>query len=143
MADHLSSPPVLLLDFSLVVFNTGRSLVANRVNRRMGCPRISQQKAEPRYQSDQTHFQCDTLIDAIDPQAIWVSREVVTNGSESLCVRSGSLSMFCRATSNPPWPSPISCSIYYTSGNFTSSIDLYPIGSAFVAEVRTNHNLSA
>ena len=130
--------------FSCRFQQTDRSLVANRINRRVGCPRISQQRRNQDINPiKHTSSVTDTLIDAIDPQAIWVSREVVTNGSESLCVISGSLSMFCRSTSNPPWPSPISCSIYCTVVAFTSSIDLYPIGSAFVAEVRINHNLSA
>jgi hypothetical protein len=87
MADHLSNPPVRLFDCSIVVFNTGLSLVANRINRRVGCPRISQQRRNQDINPiKHTSSVTDTLIDAIDPQAIWVSREVVTNGSESLCV---------------------------------------------------------
>ena len=62
--------------FSCRFQQTDRSLVANRVNRHMGCPRISQ---PPRRNQDiypiETHP--DTSIDAIDPQAIQISRKVI------------------------------------------------------------------
>ena len=133
-ATHLYSCSIILLSFSTDrPFPRRKSCKSSH-----GLPQnFSTTKAEPRYLSDRNtsrHLnRCNWSSSNTD------LTESDMNVCESFCGRSESLDpfqCFVVPTSNPPWPGPILYSIWYTTLAFTSSIDLYPIGSAFVAEVR-------